>query len=59
MIRKLTERAERLTRRAETLEDWIENNRPQFERLGINGLPSDVREDRTHDEDDLLEELET
>jgi chromosome segregation ATPase len=39
----------RLTRRAEVLEEWIENNCERFEELGIPSLPADVFGDRLHD----------
>lgn len=48
----------RLTRRAETLEEWIENNHQRFHELGIDGLPIDLLKDRRpradeeHDDED-------
>ena len=36
----------RLTRRAEVLEEWIENNRERFMQLGIEALPEDIIGDR-------------
>lgn len=40
----------RLSRRAWALEDWIEANQEQFQRLGIEGLPADILDDRRHRE---------
>jgi hypothetical protein len=52
VIRDLTERGERLTRRAEVLELWIEKNKSRFGELGIDPLPFDLLEDRKTQEDE-------
>lgn len=54
LIRKLTARGERLTRRAEALEKWIDANSSRFKELGIEGLPFDIYDDRkkVYDDDD-------
>jgi ABC-type phosphate transport system auxiliary subunit len=52
VIHDLTERGERLTRRAEVLEAWISNNRSRFKQLGIDPLPFDLLEDRRTQEEE-------
>lgn len=38
----------RLTRRAETLEEWVNGNSDRFRELGIGELPDDILDDRRH-----------
>jgi predicted RNase H-like nuclease (RuvC/YqgF family) len=46
IVHRLTIRSERLTRRAETLEEWIICNAKRFSELQIEGLPIDLLNDR-------------
>jgi flagellar biosynthesis GTPase FlhF len=56
LIRRLSERSEMLTRRAEALEEWIDANRDRFAQLGIEPLPFDALHDRDRQETKPAEE---